>query len=129
FAFFEGTGAQTRNHAYQPSDKINGYTIAEITNNAVKLAAASNQFIVMLVGMQMSRDVTSDPSSSRSEVRGPWKLVAGSVLDASPAGSGQSGEGEGAGSGPGGDVMKRLIEERLAEQIETTRGGTNENHE
>jgi hypothetical protein len=63
YAFFEGN-AGSRGKGLSPSETINGYRIAEITNNTVKLAAASNQFITLRVGMQMRR-----------EENGPWKLV------------------------------------------------------
>jgi type II secretory pathway component PulC len=63
YAFFDGN-AGSRGKALSTADTINGYRIAEITNNTVKLAAASNQFITLHVGMQMRR-----------EEKGPWKLV------------------------------------------------------
>jgi hypothetical protein len=79
YAFFNGN-AVNRNGIFGLSDTINGYKIAEITNNTVKLAASSNQFITLKVGMQM-----------RKVENGPWKLV-GSSEPASESSSSGSGE-------------------------------------
>ncbi len=65
YAFFEGSGSQYKNRAFAPSESINGYKIAEIANNYVKLMAASNQPVNLSVGMQMKRTDN-----------GPWTLVA-----------------------------------------------------
>jgi hypothetical protein len=134
YAFFDGNGTQTnRGQAYQPNQTINGYAIVEITNNSVKLSDAGNHALMMVVGMQMSRDVTSDPA--RGDTRGPWKPVAGTAVssDSDASGSsGQAGEG-GSGDSAGGaesDVMKKLIERRLAEEKASAgNGGTNDIHE
>jgi hypothetical protein len=126
YAFFEGTGVY-RGRVFTPSDTINGYKIVDITNNSVKLAAASNQFITLKVGMQM-----------RKEDNGPWKLVATS-MPASDSGFSDSGSADssaqssdsGAGTGadtatpvpsiPGADsdVIKRLMQRRAAENGDT----------
>jgi len=63
YAFFDGN-AVNRGSVFGLADTINGYKIAEITNNTVKLAAASNQFITLKVGMRMKK-----------VENGPWKLV------------------------------------------------------
>jgi hypothetical protein len=126
YAFFEGTG-NVRDKAFSPSDSINGYKIAEITNNTVKLAAASNQFITLKVGMQM-----------RKEDNGPWKLVASSMppsestsSDSGSSDSGAQSSDDGAGAGadaaaptpsiPGADsdVIKRLMRRRAEENGDT----------
>ena len=79
YAFFDGN-AVNRGTVFGLADTINGYKIAEITNNTVKLAAASNQFITLKVGMQMKK-----------VENGPWKLV-GSSEPASESSSSSSGE-------------------------------------
>jgi hypothetical protein len=119
YAFFGGNGVN-RSQPFAPADSINGYKIAEITNNTVKLAAASNEFITLKVGMQM-----------RKEENGPWKLVASSVRDELPASSGStdassddnSGDSAAARtpsiSGPDADVIKRLMHRRAEESGDT----------
>jgi hypothetical protein len=79
YAFFNGN-AVNRGGVFGLADTINGYQIAEITNNTVKLAASSNQFITLKVGMQM-----------RKVENGPWKLV-GSSEPASESSSSGSAE-------------------------------------
>jgi hypothetical protein len=125
YAFFDGTGGN-RGKVFSPSDTINGYRIVEITNNTVKLAAASNQFVTLKVGMQM-----------RKEDNGPWKLVASSrpasestAPDSGPADSAQaSDDNSGAGAdtaaptpavpGADADVIRRLMRRRAAENGDT----------
>jgi hypothetical protein len=107
YAFFNGSGIRS-SRAFQPSDSINGYKIAEIANNYVKLMASSNQFIKLSVGMQMKRTGT-----------GPWALVASPDPTAEPPSS-SSDDGSGRAVEPmvGGadsDVMKRLMARRAQE--------------
>ena len=122
YAFFDGN-AGSRGKAFSPSDTINGYRIAEITNNTVKLAAASNQFITLHVGMQMRR-----------EEHGPWKLVPSSAatMESPPssssgdAGAGDNSSGDNASAsgapptamvpGASADVIHRLMMRRRAEE-------------
>lgn len=123
YAFFEGN-AGSRGKAFSPADTINGYKIAEITNNTVKLAASSNQFITLHVGMQMRR-----------EENGPWKLVPSSAatMESPPStSSGDSGatdssSGDSASSPPAAmmpgasaDVIHRLMMRRHAEEGDNT---------
>ncbi len=79
YAFFDGN-AVNRGGVFGLSDTINGYKIAEITNNTVKLAASSNQFITLKVGSQM-----------RKVENGPWKLM-GSPEPATESSSSSSAE-------------------------------------
>jgi hypothetical protein len=81
YAFFDGN-AVDRGSVFGLADTINGYKIAEITNNTVKLAAASNQFITLKVGMQMKK-----------VENGPWKLVSSSVTGMSEPASESSSSG------------------------------------
>jgi hypothetical protein len=118
YAFFDGN-AGSRGKALAPSETINGYRIAEITNNTVKLAAASNQFITLRVGMQMRR-----------EENGPWKLVPSSAaMMESPPSTGSSDVSQDDNSGgpaasapvsmaPGAsaDVIRKLMMRRRAEE-------------
>jgi hypothetical protein len=127
YAFFDGSGGGNRSGAYQLNDKINGYTIVGITNNAVKLSV-SNQVVTMVGGAQMAREVTRDPrAGGGGETRTPWKMVAGSVVssDSDPADKADDGAVD--------DVMKRLIERRKAEENASGSAnggiGTNEIHE
>jgi hypothetical protein len=131
YAFFNGTGV-SRGKVFSPSDTINGYRIAEISNNTVKLAAASNQFIILKVGMQMRR-----------EDNGPWKLLASAQPSANASSSDSapsSDDGAGAGAGddaatptppestvPGADsdVIKRLMRRRAEENGDTNSSGAN----
>jgi hypothetical protein len=78
YAFFNGN-AVNRSGVFGLSDTINGYKIAEITNNTVKLAASSNQFITLKVGMQM-----------RKVENGPWKLVGSSEPASESSSSGSA---------------------------------------
>jgi hypothetical protein len=127
YAFFDGNSVN-RGQVYAPADTINGYTIAEITNNTVKLAAASNQFITLKVGMQM-----------RKEEKGPWKLV-GSSLPASEstssgstdaASSDSSGDSTAASApvsvtpGADADVIAKLMKRRREENGDTNSAPAN----
>ena len=131
FAFFEGSGSQYRNHAYAPSESINGYKIAEIANNYVKLMAASNQPVNLSVGMQMRRTDN-----------GPWSLVARPDPTAMPPGEtnadGSSEPGADAIPMVGGadsDVIRRLMQRREQEMnpnstnSNTSTNSNNENHQ
>jgi hypothetical protein len=132
YAFFDGTGVY-RGKVFTPSDSINGYKIVEIANNTVKLAAASNQFITLKVGMQM-----------RKEDNGPWKLVASSMpaseytpsdSGGSDSGAQSSSDGSGADAetatptpsipGADSDVIKRLMKRRAEENGDTNSATSN----
>ncbi|HXC99964.1 MAG TPA: hypothetical protein VN048_11530 [Verrucomicrobiae bacterium] len=91
YAFFDGN-AVNRGNVFGLSDTINGYKIAEITNNTVKLAAASNQFITLKVGMQMKK-----------VENGPWKLV-GSSEPAAESTSSSSGSTDASSDDNSGDA-------------------------
>lgn len=119
YAFFEGN-AGSRGKGLSPAETINGYKIAEITNNTVKLAAASNQFITLRVGMQMRR-----------EENGPWKLVpsTAAAMESPPSSSsGDSGANDSSGGdsaasppttmipGASADVIRKLMMRRRAEE-------------
>ena len=116
YAFFDGSG-QVRNRAFKPADKINGYTIAAITNNTVKLDGGSNQVINLTVGMQLRR-----------VNNGPWKVVASSVpppdTGSSESSSDSSGGSTSTLSGPEADVMARLMKRRAEEMKDTSTGST-----
>lgn len=129
YAFFDGN-AGSRGKALSPSETINGYRIAEITNNTVKLAAASNQFITLHVGMQMRR-----------EENGPWKLVPSSAAamettpssSSSDAGADDNSGGDSASSAPvsmtpgrDADVIRKLMMRRRAENGDTNSASSNE---
>jgi hypothetical protein len=126
YAFFDGSG-QVRNRAFKPADKINGYTIAAITNNTVKLQSGSNQVVNMTVGMQLRR-----------VNNGPWTVVASTVPPPDSGSSGSAGDASGGStstlSGPDADVMARLMKRRAEETKDTSTGstaegtGTNEIH-
>ena len=121
YAFFDGNSV-SRGKAFAPADTINGYKIAEITNNTVKLAAASNQFITLKVGMQM-----------RKEENGPWKLVSSSQYspDLTSSGSADTTSGDASGdsasaptpissaSGADASVIARLMRRRAQENGDT----------
>ena len=122
YAFFSGSTSQY-SKTVQPSDVIAGYRIAEITNNAVKLAASSNKVINLMVGMQMRR-----------EDRGPWALVS----NGAPPSDSESSDASGLQStestsptpmtpGASADVMQRLMARRAQEMQGTTNTTTNEN--
>jgi hypothetical protein len=122
YAFFNGSGIRT-SQAFQPADSINGYKIAEIANNYVKLMASSNQFVKLSVGMQMKRTGT-----------GPWALVASPEPTAEPSSS-ESGPDHAMESMVGGadsDVMKRLMARRAQETGDSksnSNSTTNENNQ
>jgi hypothetical protein len=107
YAFFDGTGI-SGGRAFQPAETINGYKIAEIANNYVKLMASSNQFLKLSVGMQMKRTGT-----------GPWALVERPDLTAEPASSSSEVGSDHAVmpmvGGADSDVMKRLMARRAQE--------------
>jgi hypothetical protein len=119
YAFFEGLGVD-RNRAFAPTEAINGYKIVEITNNYVKLLAASNLTVNLSVGMQMKRTDN-----------GPWSLVARQDPNAEPpadAGDGTGPRVEPSVSGADSDVMARLMKRREQEMNAGTIT-TNENHQ
>ncbi len=121
YAFFVGNGVN-RGGVFSPSETINGYRIVDITNNSVKLAAASNQVITLKVGMQMRR-----------EDNGPWKLVASSMpvseSGTSDSATQNSDDSSGAGAeattptpaipGADADIIKRLMKKRAEENGDT----------
>ena len=124
YAFFNGSGIRT-SQAFQPSDSINGYKIAEIANNYVKLMASSNQFVKLSVGMQMKRVGT-----------GPWTLVASPDPTAEPASSSSEDSSDHAVmstvGGADSDVMKRLMARRAQETGDSksnSNSTTNENNQ
>ena len=122
YAFFDGSGIRG-GRAFQPSDTINGYKIAEIADNYVKLMAASNQFVKLSVGMQMKRTGT-----------GPWALVASPDLTAEPSSSegGSDRPMESMVGGADSDVMKRLMARRAQETGDSksnSNSTTNENNQ
>jgi hypothetical protein len=109
YAFFDGTSYDYRK-SVKASDTIAGYKVTEITHDAIKLAAASNQPVTMRVGMQMRR-----------ENGGPWSLKAQAESFASstpsPSSSTTSSAGSPAPSLPAGtdDVIRRLMLKRAQE--------------
>jgi hypothetical protein len=121
YAFFEGN-AVNRGSVFGLADTINGYKIAEITNNTVKLAAASNQFITLKVGMQM-----------RKVENGPWKLIGSSspASDSAASGSADASSEDNSGDttaaatpipltpGASSDVIARLMKRRQQENGDT----------
>ena len=115
YAFFDGSGIRG-GRAFQPSDSINGYKIAEIADNYVKLMASSNQFVKLSVGMQMKRTAN-----------GPWALVERPDPTAEPASSSSEGGSDHAAmpmvGGADSDVMKRLMARRAQEE----KGDSNKN--
>jgi hypothetical protein len=128
YAFFDGN-AVNRGGVFGLADTINGYKIAEITNNTVKLAASSNQFITLKVGMQMKK-----------VENGPWKLVGSSepASESSSSGSSETTSDDNSGdatattpisSTPGGssDVIARLLRRHLEENGETNAPPANGN--
>jgi hypothetical protein len=131
YAFFDGN-AVNRGNVFGLSDTINGYKIAEITNNTVKLAAASNQFITLKVGMQMKK-----------VENGPWKLVGSSEPAAestsSSSGSMDTSSDDNSGDAttatapvnqtPGGDadVIAKLMKRRREENGDTNAAPANGN--
>ena len=124
YAFFNGSGIRT-SQAFQPADSINGYKIAEIANNYVKLMASSNQFVKLSVGMQMKRTGG-----------GPWTLVASPDPTAEPASSSSEGGSDRAVmsmvGGADSDVMKRLMARRAQETGDAksnSNSTTNENNQ
>ena len=132
YAFFNGNGVN-RGNVFGLSDTINGYKIAEITNNTVKLAASSNQFITLKVGMQM-----------RKVENGPWKLMNSSVMglseppsDSSSSSSAESNSDDNSGGataasapsstapGADADVIARLMKRRHQENGDTNSAPAN----
>jgi hypothetical protein len=127
YAFFDGN-AVNRGTVFGLADTINGYKIAEITNNTVKLAAASNQFITLKVGMQMKK-----------VENGPWKLVGSSEPAAESTSSGSTDAASDDNSGdataatapvsstPGAaaDVIARLMRRRHEENGDTNAAPAN----
>ena len=113
YAFFDGSGIRG-GRAFQPADTINGYKIAEIADNYVKLMASGNQFVKLSVGMQMKRTGT-----------GPWALVASPDPTAGPSSSegGPDRAMESMVGGADSDVMKRLMARRAQEE----KGDSNKN--
>ena len=113
YAFFDGSGIRG-GQAFQPADTINGYKIAEIADNYVKLMASSNQFVKLSVGMQMKRIGA-----------GPWALVASPDPTAEPSSSegGPDRAVEPMVGGADSDVMKRLMARRAQEE----KGDSNKN--
>jgi len=121
YAFFDGTSGPFRNKTLGKADKIGGYTISEITNNAVKLMATSNQTVNLRVGMQMRR-----------ENNGPWKLIAGDIpaessADSSDSTNGDSSTFSSSGSGAVDDVIKRLMQRRDQENKDPSSGNDKQN--
>jgi hypothetical protein len=115
YAFFDGSGIRG-GRAFQPAETINGYKIAEIADNYVKLMASSNQFVKLSVGMQMKRTGT-----------GPWSLVAGADPTAEPSSSeaGTDRPMESMVGGADSDVMKRLMARRAQEEKGDSKSSSN----
>jgi hypothetical protein len=127
YAFFDGN-AVNRGSVFGLADTINGYKIAEITNNTVKLAAASNQVITLKVGMQM-----------RKVENGPWKLVGSSepASESSSSGSAEATSDDSSGDttaatapisatpGASADVMARLMRRRREQNGDTNTATAN----
>jgi hypothetical protein len=110
YAFFDGSSPDYRK-SVKISDTIAGYKVTEITPNAIKLAAASNQPVSMRVGMQMRR-----------ENGGPWalKAEAQSFEASSPSLSSSTTSSPGSPApslpaGPESDVIRRLMLKRAQE--------------
>ncbi|HEV8543313.1 MAG TPA: hypothetical protein VGR78_13040 [Verrucomicrobiae bacterium] len=106
FAFFDGSSSDFRKIA-SPSDKIAGYTVTDIEQNAVKLET-NGQSLQMTVGQQMKR---AD--------EGEWKLSATKETFETQSKSAPSTESSATASSSSGDddaVVRRLMEKRAAEE-------------
>jgi hypothetical protein len=127
YAFFDGN-AVNRGQVFGLADTINGYKIAEITNNTVKLAATSNQFITLKVGMQMTK-----------VENGPWKLISSSqpAAESSSSSSTDTASDDNSGDttaatapispipGASADVIAKLMKRRREENGDTNAAPAN----
>ena len=109
YALFDSSNYSYRK-TLKPADTIAGYTIVDVENNFIKLAASSNQFITVSVGNQMRR-----------RDGGPWALrVKGesgetettTLPDVSPDMAAKAATLNGAES----DALKRLMLKRMQEK-------------
>jgi hypothetical protein len=109
-AFFDGTSSEYKK-ALKLTEKIAGYTVANIAPNGVKLASGTNE-VDLSVGAQLRR-----------EEGGPW-LLAGqggpyadtpAATSASTAAPATAAASEAAPSGPDSDILKKLMERRQKE--------------
>ena len=108
FAFFDGTSSQYKK-VIEPGENIAGYTVKEITQDNVTLAASGKEF-VMAVGAQMrnqgenkwqlSGHIMEEPATD--ETNGEAAAVESSAL---PAGV----------SGDAAAILKRLMDQRQQE--------------
>jgi hypothetical protein len=113
FAFFDGTSSDYKK-VIEPGGNVAGYTVKEITQDAVTLAANGKEF-QMKVGTQM-----------RNQGNNKW-LLAGHIIDDTPDESTNGSTGENAaaaaesatppaaGSPEMSDVLKRLMQQRQQE--------------
>jgi len=107
FAFFDGSDGQYKK-VLEPGARIAGYTVKEITQNDVTMAAKGKEF-QMKVGTQLRNDGESG-----------WKLSAIPDMPAEVVSNGESTAAEStappAGATPQmNDVLKRLMEQRQQE--------------
>lgn len=105
FAFFDGNSSQY-NKVATTSDTIAGYKIAEIGFDHVKLAAAGNQTVNMIVGSQMRR-----------RDNGPWSLEINGepAPDSAPPAASDKPTTSSHGSESPSDVIQRLMKKHQAE--------------
>ena len=111
FAFFDGSNTQYKK-VIEPGGNIAGYTVKEITQDAVTLAANGKEF-QMKVGTQM-----------RNQGNNKW-LLAGHIIDDTADETNGENNGENAvadssappagGSPEQSDVLKRLMQQRQQE--------------
>jgi hypothetical protein len=106
FAFFDGSGSQFKK-VLEPGGSIAGYTVKEITPQAVTLAANGKEF-EMKVGAQL-----------RNEGGNQWRLSMQAELPASPesgsASTVQSSAPPAGATSEQNDILKRLMQNRQQE--------------
>jgi hypothetical protein len=100
YAFFDGSSSEFR-AVLGPGKSIAGYTVAEIGNDTVKLAAGTNH-VELRVGMQLRR-----------EEGGEWQ-VAGSGLAQASSSSSSASSTDSSGNDDG-DIVKKLMQQREQE--------------
>jgi len=107
FAFFDGSNGQYKK-VLEPGGSLAGYTVKEITQNDVTLAANGKEF-QMKVGTQLRNDGQSG-----------WKLSTNTDLPSEVASNGESTAAESSAPPAGvtpqmSDVLKKLMEQRQQE--------------
>ena len=118
YSFFSGN-AVTPTRGYMAAETINGYKIAEITNNTVKLVDTNNNEYVLRVGAGFSR---SSPTNAWRFLNVPEPTIA--VTSSSADLNSDSASGP---AGPMAEIMKRLMAKRAAEEGAAGGGDTTTN--